>query len=279
MKKILLSVALVATTFISTAQIIVNGDFEAPVTVPIAGVGQTAGWGTGLFSAETTAPFAGTRSAKLETLNSPQLNQILGWGSDSIPGFITQTVNGPIINPANLTVTFSYKYTRVASDTGLVLVNLYDTLTADANDDVTLFQGFVELIASTNGWASMTLTLAANPQGTGTVNQFNVTAVSSNNSAISPGTTLWVDNFTTGYVGIEENEAINAVVYPNPASDVLNIKMNEEVASVVITALDGKVVATSTSTSISVSELNTGMYLYTINSVSGKVSKGNFVKN
>ena len=55
--------------------------------------------------------------------------------------------------------------------------------------------------------------------------------------------------------------------------------MNEEVASVVIAALDGKVVATENSTSINISGLNTGMYLYTITGVSGNIATGNFVKN
>jgi hypothetical protein len=81
-----------------------------------------------------------------------------------------------------------------------------------------------------------------------------------------------------GSASLDEN-TLSASVYPNPATDVLNIKMNEEVASVVITALDGKTVATETSASVNISGLNTGMYLYTITGVSGKVAKGNFVKN
>ena len=279
MKKILLSVALVAASFASNAQILVNGDFEAAISSPLPGVSQTTGWGTGIFSAETTAPFAGTKSAKLETVNSPQLNQALNWGSDTITGLILQTVNGSINNPANLSISFAYKYTRVASDTGVVIVNLYDTLAAGDADDVLLYQGFAEFTATTSAWGNMTIPVEANPQATGTVNQFYFVAVASNNAVASPGTTLWLDNITTGYVGVEENEVITASVYPNPATDVLNIKMNEEVASVVITALDGKTVATENSTSVNISALNTGMYLYTITGVSGKVAKGNFVKN
>jgi hypothetical protein len=279
MKKILLSVALVAASFTSNAQIITNGDFEAAITSPLAGVGQTTGWGTGIFSAETTAPFAGTKSAKLETVNSPQINAALSWGSDTITGLMLQTVNGVISNPANLSISFAYKYTRVASDTGIVIVNLYDTLLAGGTDDLLLYQGFAEFTATTSAWDNMTLALEANPQATGTVNQFYIVAVASNNAVASPGTTLWLDNITTGFVGVNENGVNTASVYPNPATDVLNIKMNEEVASVVITALDGKTVATETSTSVNISGLNTGMYLYTITDVSGKVAKGNFVKN
>jgi hypothetical protein len=160
-----------------------------------------------------------------------------------------------------------------------VLINLYDTLLAGGDDDVILYQAFAEFTATTSAWGMMSLPVVANPEATGTVNQLYIVAVSSNNAGASPGTTLWLDNITTGYVGVEENEVITATVYPNPATDVLNIKMNEEVASVVISALDGKTVATETSASVNISGLNTGMYLYTITSVSGKVAKGNFVKN
>jgi hypothetical protein len=87
------------------------------------------------------------------------------------------------------------------------------------------------------------------------------------------------DCFTVNPNASLTENTVFASVYPNPATDVLNIKMNEEVASVVITALDGKTVASETSTSVNISGLNTGMYIYTITSVSGKVAKGNFVKN
>jgi hypothetical protein len=97
MKKVLLSIALIAASFVSNAQapLVVNGDFEAAVTAPLAGIGQTTGWGTGVFTTVTGAnAFAGTQSAKIITINSPQINQAVGWGSDTIPGFIQQQITG-----------------------------------------------------------------------------------------------------------------------------------------------------------------------------------------
>jgi hypothetical protein len=76
---------------------------------------------------------------------------------------------------------------------------------------------------------------------------------------------------------MEEN-VIEASVSPNPAADVLNIKISEEIASVVITTLDGKVVATEATNAINVTELNAGMYIYTVTTANGKVATGNFVK-
>jgi len=79
--------------------------------------------------------------------------------------------------------------------------------------------------------------------------------------------------------GIEENKLATSA-YPNPATDVLNIEMNgETIESVNITTLEGKVVSTATSGTINISELNAGMYIYNLTTVSGKISTGNFVKN
>jgi hypothetical protein len=78
--------------------------------------------------------------------------------------------------------------------------------------------------------------------------------------------------------GIEENKLATSA-YPNPASDVLNIEMNgETIESVNITTLEGKIVATSTVGTINISDLNAGMYIYNLTTVSGKISTGNFVK-
>lgn len=280
MKKILLSVALVATSFGSNSQIIVNGDFEAAVTSPLPGIGQTAGWGNGIFVAETTSPYAGLQSAKLETIYSPDLAALIAWESDTLPGIIIQTVNGPINNPANLQVSFAYKYTRVASDTGIVIVQLLDTVLVGDTDDIIRYQGFVEFTATTSNWATMALDLFAFAPGT--VNRFVIVAFSSYNAVASPGTTLWVDNFTTGYLGIEENEVATVVVYPNPATDVLNIKMNENATSVSIIGMDGKVISTESVNSnlvtVNVSNLVSGVYFYEVVAANGTVIRNTFVK-
>ena len=126
----------------------------------------------------------------------------------------------------------------------------------------------------------MTIPVQQISQVTGTVNKFYFVAYASYNLLPKPGTTLWLDNITAnGLSGIEENKDFNAFVFPNPATDVLNIKMNEDIASVLITALDGKFISNENASLINISELNSGMYLYTITTVSGKVAKGNFVKN
>ncbi len=68
-------------------------------------------------------------------------------------------------------------------------------------------------------------------------------------------------------------------VYPNPASSELNITANEALASVSVVSMDGKVVATSSTSTVNVSELAAGTYTYQAVTVSGKVAHGKFNKN
>jgi hypothetical protein len=68
-------------------------------------------------------------------------------------------------------------------------------------------------------------------------------------------------------------------VYPNPTSTVLNITSKEVLASINVISLDGKVVATSTSSEVNVANLASGVYTYQAVTVSGKVANGKFTKN
>lgn len=77
--------------------------------------------------------------------------------------------------------------------------------------------------------------------------------------------------------GINEN-VVDAVVYPNPANDVLNIKAKEDVASINVMTMDGKLVASANGTTVNVEGLSAGMYMYEAITVTGKVARGNFSK-
>lgn len=96
---------------------------------------------------------------------------------------------------------------------------------------------------------------------------------------------LVIDNVSIDYVpnsaSINEN-TLTASVYPNPANDVLNIKLNENATSVSIIGLDGKVVATqhvnATTAQVNVSNLVAGVYVYEIVAENGAIVRNTFVK-
>ncbi len=82
-------------------------------------------------------------------------------------------------------------------------------------------------------------------------------------------------------VGLTENEIV-ASVYPNPASDVLNIKLKANATSVSIISMDGKVVSTQNVTSntvaVDLSTVLAGAYICEIVAENGVVIRNTFVK-
>jgi len=86
-------------------------------------------------------------------------------------------------------------------------------------------------------------------------------------------------NVNPSGASIEENSILDVVVFPNPANDVLNISSTEAIESVKIYGFDGKLVSTQTSNVVNVADLNAGMYIYMVKTISGKSVKGNFSKN
>jgi len=266
---------------------IVSGDFEAPITHPYApnypevGVcGANDAW-FGIFDAETTTPLQALQSAKLTTVVSPALNTVFNWGNDTLPGFAQQIINNSAWNTVGANVTFQYKYTPVGIDTAIFLIQVADTMLAGASDDVILGIGALDIYNTPN---ATTGNFIITPTGsTGTPNETFILASSSlgpwfGTSTGVAGSSLWIDNIVIATVGMNENTYSSVKVYPNPANDVLNISANGEISNLVISTLDGKVVKTTNDTSIDVSDLTSGMYIYQV-TVNGIVSTGNFVKN
>ncbi len=111
-------------------------------------------------------------------------------------------------------------------------------------------------------------------------------------AAAGSGTTTITYEFTdsTGCTGIataditvddcsslDELAVGSVVVYPNPASDVLNIQSELQIATIQIVDLSGVVVANSTENAISVAHLASGMYVINVTTDSGVATK-TFVK-
>lgn len=286
MKKLLLSIGVVLSSLSLSAQAIVNGNLDAAMTqIPqLAYTYSIPGWTALNTGPESASPYQGSQAAKAVVTNDPVLNQALGWGDDVIPGVMQQRIAGPVANPANLTASVAYKFTKMGTDTAYIEIGVVDTMGAGATDDVFLYADWLEIPASVSNWTVATFQMQ-NLGNTGTPNRFYVLAVSSTKGYFDTqtptvGTTLWIDDVKiTSPLGLNENNASTISVYPNPATSVLNFDSKEAISSVNVIAADGKVVATSTSASINIEALNAGVYIYHVTTVSGKVETGNFVKN
>lgn len=81
--------------------------------------------------------------------------------------------------------------------------------------------------------------------------------------------------------GLTEEE-MNFNAYPNPAADVLNFTSDVDVATVSVISMDGKIVSTQefgvNAGSINVADLTTGSYIYEVVATDGSVIRNTFVK-
>ena len=294
MKKIYLIAGLLFIGSTVSAQTVVNGNFESPITEIIAGKASgTLGWGNDLYTKVTVNTGEGTQSVSLKTIVDAAIAGQIGASNDTLPGQLTQEINGLVANPATINLKFMYKYAPVAGDAGIVVVEVYDTLLAGVNDDVVLYQGIALLSVAQAAWAPRTVTLTANPNGTGVANQVYIIGASSaaavfNNPQLPKrkvGSELFLDKveLTNTFVGVDEVTTLSASVYPNPAADVLNFKLEGvDATSITIFGLDGKILISQSVSgangSVNVAELNSGMYIYQIATANGETVKSTFVK-
>ena len=294
MKKIYLIAGLLFIGSTVSAQTVVNGNFEAAFIELIPGKAfETQGWGQNFYTKVTTNPGEGAQSVSLKTIVDPATATAQGFNNDTIAGQMGQIINGAVATPALLNLKFMYKYAPVMGDAAIVVVEVYDTLLAGDADDVVLYQGIAALTAAQSAWTPRTVTVTANPNGTGTANQVFIIAASSASSVFSnpalpkrkEGSELFLDKveITNSTVGVDEVTTASASVYPNPATDVLNFKLEGvDATSITIFGLDGKILISQSVSgatgSVNVAELNSGMYIYQIATVNGETVKSTFVK-
>lgn len=289
MKKLLLSIFALGSIYSASAQTapLVNGDFEATITAnsSFPNYSSTQGWGGGIYKSETAAPGQLLQSVKLESVYDAALNSAFGgaFASDTLPGFIQQSVDGNTAAYIGGVMSFKYKNITSAADTAIIFVEVYDTLAAGFNDDVLLAQGVFATSDAAATWTDATISIDADPAATGTANQLFIIATSSyggltGSSTPVLGNAFYLDDLKLSLAGVKENAASTVKVYPNPANDVLNIKVDGEISNVTITTLDGKVVSSTATSTVNVASLTAGLYIYQV-TANGKVSTGNFVKN
>lgn len=92
--------------------------------------------------------------------------------------------------------------------------------------------------------------------------------------------------FNAAELGVEETAAIDGVVYPNPANDLVTVSITADgAASLSITDLSGRTVASSFvsfvngRTELNMADLTSGAYIINITMTDGRTAKFNVVKN
>ncbi|SHM14819.1 DUF5074 domain-containing protein [Chryseobacterium polytrichastri] len=148
------------------------------------------------------------------------------------------------------------------------------------SDEDNLSSAIVKSIKSNSNTAILSAVINLNDelvltsQGTGTADI--VLSFNSNGKVIDKTLTV---NSTTSTLATAEVKKIELGIYPNPTSDVLNIKTQEKIVSAVIFDLSGKMInAPINNGQINVSTLTKGMYILKV--VTDKaVYQQKFIKN
>ena len=79
---------------------------------------------------------------------------------------------------------------------------------------------------------------------------------------------------------ISENTIATALAYPNPAIDIVHVAVEgDEVVSLAVYGMDGKVVSTTQGSMAVVAYLPAGLYIYEATTASGTVIRNTFAKN
>jgi hypothetical protein len=89
--------------------------------------------------------------------------------------------------------------------------------------------------------------------------------------------TSTADLIVNDCASITELEAEGILVYPNPATDVLNVQTISDIKAIEVVDLSGMIVANGTQNSVSVSNLASGMYVINVTTEAGMFTK-TFVK-
>ena len=248
------------------------------------GINDTV-WQTQLFKDSTTI-HGGVYAARLVTKDQDTLGIFPGILSNAVAhvSFTGTTFNGitytggtPVTYKVN-SVSAWVKYTAGAAlDSGLLSVQVLSTI---SGMDSVVGTGTVK-IGPNSAYTQVTANITYLPIAGLVTDTVRITFSSSTGGHNAINSTLLVDDVTitgTPFSVIDINAAPEAVnVYPNPASDMLNIEVpgNEQVTFNLI-SVNGQVVvskpATSTS-AIDVSTLAAGLYFYTVTDKAGNITQ------
>lgn len=299
MKKQLLSIAIICSAAITAKAQAPDLGFETWTNVVI-GTGQdptgwasfnaltAAGMSESVFK-ETTAPNAGTASAKIVTEVIPSTVTIpnpLASGNLDTAGVLG--IGKPQFSPPYVkygytyanrpaTLSFACKYTPNPNnipgvpDTAYVIANM--TKWNGTSRDVVATGTFKTWLASST-YATQTLTMVYNPTFNGVMPDSQQIFISSSivaHSGAKKGSTFYIDALQwAGYVSVGDiaGEITQVAVYPNPAKNNINFKTNVNAEKINIVDITGRTIGTydlmDNKVSISTENYSSGIYFYNL---------------
>ncbi len=206
----------------------------------------------------------GSYAAKLTTNSCANCAAVIGPGTDTLAGLITQN-SGYTVVPQ--TATFMYKYNGVAGDMGLFYIEV--TSWDAVGDSAIVVAAGVDSLLTVNSWSSKTVQFYPGPGASLTPDTIKVTFLSSAGAlgigSVRPqiGSELSVDALSLNtQVSIAENSEENIVTVLEGTS--LNIYFETEETQIELIDLNGRMLEQKrgiNQVSVDVSEYPKGIYI------------------
>jgi hypothetical protein len=294
MKKILLTITAIASTFAGMAQApdfnfeTWNNIFGSTIQDPqgFASLNTLAAFNTGTAQSvfkETTAPFAGLASAKITTVKvvgamipnpyQPGTNLdtagLLAIGAIDIGA---QSITyGTTFNMRPAILSFQSKYSPMAGDSAFVLAFLTKW---NGNSTDTIATGVYKTGTATTSYALSSITLDYNPAFATVVPDSQQVFISSSvysHDGAKIGSTFYIDDLAwSGWNSVND---INGVMvetsaYPNPASSYITFNSSTEISKIEISDVTGRLVgsypANASELKVTTENFIPGLYIYNI---------------
>lgn len=304
MKKIILTISTVASFIISA--VAQNPDFSFETWNNVFGsttVKDPQGWaslntlvnfgGTQSVFKETTAPFAGTASAKITTVKvvGAAIPNPYSSGNLDTTGFLViGTINlsgikyGYAYASRPAVLSFQSKYTPMPGDSAFVLVYLTKW---NGNSRDTIASGKYATGVSTTSYSITNLTLTYKTAFASVVPDSERVLISSSiysHAGAKIGSTFYVDDLAwSGYNSTNDiNGLINSVsVYPNPATNNISFTSSINATIIEITDITGRMVDSysmaNNKVNIQTTDFAPGIYIYSIlNQKKEVINRGKF---
>jgi hypothetical protein len=207
--------------------------------------------------------------------NSPQGKLTITWPITSVNAVMYAPLADETLNAS------SYTFMQIKVSNNSNQVNLLRIRARDAGGN--WFNAIdIAIPTDADGVFSTYDFQITNPTWTGTLQKWQVIFRKSDNSAITDGGTVKVDNIlvsTSTTLSTNENNAFEFSMYPNPVKDELRINTKEPLQKIEVFDLLGKSVLSldNVSESIDVSALTKSLYIVKLTSANG-VSTKKFVK-
>jgi len=297
MKKLVTTIILLGFGFSSFCQTLPNNDFQ--LWTDYGAYQSPDSWNTpdSLLSmigtitvSKSNDAYIGSYSARLET------KSVLFLGK-TIPGILTFADIGIIFSPPSFYVSGGlylhenvsrmsgmYKYSGATDDSATVLIYNFKH---DAGSEYDTIGYGVTYLHDASTWTSFTVDMVN--LNYHVPDTFNVMIMSSSDPLFESGegSVLLVDNLTietnTGVINLSSNQ-IDVVVYPNPTTDFVRFETVEAVKNrkvIIYNSMGESMIISefdSPNTSVNVSNLPSGTYLYSITSNNVRLNSGTFIK-